>query len=213
MPAGTTKAVELHLFADASALACSTVAIAVVEQDSGKTKGLLVLKSRLSKLNTSIPRLELVSGHMGANLARNLTRALKGLPIQLVVIWMDSLISLYWILNPGKPWKTFVSNCVKKLAEITEEVAIQWKYCPTEQNLADLGSRGASLNKMERSGWLEQPNLNSTPDTQLEEKPIREIVSFVAERQYDEFDDLLLQKTYWSTIHIMGWILRFVHNL
>ncbi len=226
MPAGTTKAVELHLFADASALACSTVAIAAVEQDSGKTKGLLVSKSRLSKRNTSIPRLELVSGHMGANLARNLTRALKRLPIRLVVIWMDSLVSLYWILNPGKPWKTFVSNRVKKLAEITEEVAIQWKYCPTERNLADLGSRGASLNKMERSGWYagpewlmeeemwpEQPNLKSTPDAQLEEKPIREIVSFVAERQYDEFDDLLLRKTYWSTIRITGWILRFVYNL
>ena len=96
--------------------------------------------------------MELVSGHMGANLARNLTRAQKRLPIRLVVIWMDSLVSLFWILNRGKPWKTFVSNRVKKMAEITEEVRIQWKYCPTRSNVADLGSRGASLNKMDLSG-------------------------------------------------------------
>ena len=226
VPAGETKTIELHLFTDASALACSTVAIAVVDQDSRKSKGLLSSKSRLAKRNTSIPRLELVGGQMGANLARNLTRAFKRLPIRLVVIWMDSLVSLYWILNPGKPWKTFVSNRVKKIAEITEEVEIQWKYCPTEANLADLGSRGASLNKMEKGGWYEgpewlleqekwpeQPNLKSSSETQHEEKPIREIVSFVGERQHDEFDELLVRRTYWSTIRITAWILRFVYNL
>jgi hypothetical protein len=142
VPAGEIKAIDLHLFIDASALACSTVAIAVVEQHCTKSKGILVSKSRLSKQNTSIPRLELVSGHMGTNFARNLTRAQKRLPIRLVVIWMDSLVSLFWILNRGKPWKTFVSNRVKKMAEITEEVRIQWKYCPTRSNVADLGSRG-----------------------------------------------------------------------
>jgi hypothetical protein len=94
---------------------------------------------------------------MGANLARNLTRALKRSPLRSVVIWMDSLVSLYWIINPGKPWKTFVSNRVKKIAEITNEVGIQWKYCPTASNLADLGSRGASLNKMEKGEWYEGP--------------------------------------------------------
>ena len=139
---GKTKGIDLHLFSDASTMACCTAAIAVVEDDSGKSKGLLGSKSRLSKRNTSVPRLELVSRHMGANLARNLTRALKRLPIRLVVIWMDSLVSLYWILNPGKPWKTFVSNRVKKIAEITLEVKIQWKFCPSGSNLADIGSRG-----------------------------------------------------------------------
>ena len=128
VPVGTTKAVDFHLFVDASTMACSTVAIAVVEQEATKSKGFLESNSRLSKRNTSIPRLELVRGQMGANLARNLTRALKRLPLRLTVIWMDSLVSLYCILYPGKLWKT---------------------YCPTANTLADLGSRGASLHKME----------------------------------------------------------------
>ena len=223
---GKTKGIDLHLFSDASTMACCTAAIAVVEDGSGKSKGLLASKSRLSKRNTSVPRLELVSGHMGANLARNLTRALKRLPIRLVVIWMDSLVSLYWILNPGKPWKTFVSNRVKKIAEITQEVEIQWKFCPSGRNLADIGSRGASLNKMEKSGWFEgpdwllkeeewpeQPSLKSSVEALHEEKPIRELVSFVVERHDDELDELLRRRTYWQTVRITTWILRFVYNL
>ena len=207
-------------------MACCTAAIAVVEDESRKSKGLLASKSRLSKRNTSVPRLELVSGHMGANLARNLTRALKRLPIRLVVIWMDSLVSLYWILNPGKPWKTFVSNRVKKIAEITQEVKIQWKFCPSGSSLADIGSKGASLNKMEKSGWFEgpdwllkeeewpeQPSLKPSVEALHEEKPIRELVSFVVERQDDELDELLRRRTYWQTVRITTWILRFVYNL
>jgi hypothetical protein len=56
------KAVHLHLFADASFTACSSVTIAVIEHSSGIVKGLLTSKYRIAKRNTSIPRLELVSG-------------------------------------------------------------------------------------------------------------------------------------------------------
>ena len=51
-----TKAIELHVFAEASNLACSAVTIAVVEHSTGTFKGLLTSKSRISKRNTSIPR-------------------------------------------------------------------------------------------------------------------------------------------------------------
>ena len=56
------KAVHLHVFANASFVACSAVTIAVVEHSSGVVKGLLTSKSRIAKRNTSIARLELVSG-------------------------------------------------------------------------------------------------------------------------------------------------------
>ena len=124
-----TKAIELHVFADASKLACSAVTIAVVEHSSGTIKGLLTSKSRISKRNTSIPRLELVGAHMAANMAMNLRNALHRQPIKTIVIWLDSMVVLYWLTNPGKPWKTFVSNRIKKIAEITNELDIIWKYC------------------------------------------------------------------------------------
>jgi len=94
-------------------------------------------------------RLELVSGQMAANMVRKLHKALKRWPIVSTTVWMDSMVALNWITDPGKPWKVFVANRVKNVAEITGETGISWRYCPTEKNLADLGSRGAGIHKME----------------------------------------------------------------
>ena len=104
------KAVYLHVFADASNIACSVVTIAVVEHSTGFVKGLLTSKSRISKRNTSISRLELVGGQMAANMVKNLLTALGQWPITSVNVWMDSMVALFWICNPGRAWKTFVSN-------------------------------------------------------------------------------------------------------
>lgn len=148
---GRIQAVHLHLFADASNIACSAVTIAMVEGETGVVKGLLTSKSRVSKQNTSIARLELVSRQMAANMVRDLHNVST-------TVWMHSMVDLYWIRNPGNPWKVFVSNRVKKMAEITSETGISWKYCPTEKNLADLGSRGAGIHKMETGGGLQVLN-------------------------------------------------------
>ena len=145
------------MFADASNTTCSAVAIPVVEHSTGFVKGLLTSKSRISKRNTSISRLELVDGQMAANMVKNLLTALKRWPITSVNVWMDSMVALFWICNPGRSWKTFVSNRVRKIVEITQETGIEWRYCPTDRNLADLGSRGASIEKMQRGQWFEGP--------------------------------------------------------
>ena len=68
------KSIDLHLFADASSLACSATTIALVKQDTGTVQGLLSSKSRISKRNTTMPRLELVAGHMVNNVQQTLTR-------------------------------------------------------------------------------------------------------------------------------------------
>ncbi|CAB4033655.1 Hypothetical predicted protein, partial [Paramuricea clavata] len=182
------KGIHLHLFADASFTACSAVSIAVIEHSSGIVKGLLTSKSRIAKRNTSIPRLELVRGQMAANMAKNLVAALRRWPIASVTVWMDSLVALFRIASPERSWKIFVSNRTRKIAAITEEVGISWKYCPSEENLADLGSRGASIDKMEKDGWFngpewlvnpdkwpKQPNLERTKTVLDEQKPMTEV--------------------------------------
>ncbi|XP_028410907.1 uncharacterized protein LOC114533565 [Dendronephthya gigantea] len=220
-----TKAIELHVFADASNLACSAVTIAVVEHSSGTIKGLLTSKSRISKRNTSIPRLELVGAHMAANMAKNLHNALKRQPIKTIVIWLNSMVVLYWLTNPGKPWKTFVSNRIKKIAEITSELGIVWKYCPSKKNLADLGSRGATMERLQNGSWFngpdwllekeqwpEQPILRVTTSVSQECKPIKEQALFTKEREPDEWDALLERNTYWRTLRVTAWVLRFLNN-
>ena len=219
------KAIHLHVFADASFTACSAVSIAVIEHSSGIVKGLLTSKSRIAKRNTSIPRLELVSGQMAANMAKNLVAALRRWPIASVTVWMDSLVALFRIASPERSWKVFVSNRTRKIAEITEEVGIGWKYCPSEENLADLGSRGASIDKMEKDGWFngpewlvnpdkwpKQPKLERTKTVLDEQKPMTEVAFNTQEKYPDEWDLLLSRSSYWKTIRVTAWALRFVSN-
>ena len=118
----TVEGVDIHQFADASSLACSTAAVAVINQGTMNVKGLLASKSRISKQNTSIARLELISGHMAANLSKNLCQALpKEWPVKSVTIWIDSMVALYWISNPGKSWKIFRE--LKRLLRYQEKLA------------------------------------------------------------------------------------------
>ena len=83
-------------------------------------------------------------------------------------------------------------------------VNITWKYCPSVLNLADLGSRGATIVKMERGNWFggldwlldkrrwpEQPRLNSTKETDEASKVTQEAVLRTQERMFDEWDALL----------------------
>ena len=122
------------------------------------TKGLLTSKSRISKRSKSIARLELVSGLMAVNMAKNLCTPLQRWPIETINIWMDSMVALYWITNPGRGWKVFVSKRVKKIAETAGPVNITWKNCPSELSLADVGSRGATIVEMERGNWFAGPD-------------------------------------------------------
>ncbi|XP_068723917.1 uncharacterized protein [Montipora capricornis] len=158
-------------------------------------------------------------------MVKNLLTALKQWPITSVNVWMDSMVALFWICNPGKAWKTFVSNRERKIAEITQETGIEWRYCPTDRNLADLGSRGASLEKMQRGQWFEgpewllkeeewpkQPELEKTKSCSDEHRPEREETLYSAKKEPDEWDVLLARSKLWRTFRVTAWALRFKHN-
>ena len=106
------KSIDLHLFADASSLACSAVTIALVKQDTNTVQGLVTSKSRISKRNGTMHRLELVAGYMTANMANNVQQALPRWPVVSITIWMDSTVALHWLMNPRNNWKVFVANRV-----------------------------------------------------------------------------------------------------
>ena len=136
--------VDLHVFADASVNGVSAAIYAIVHQDSGTTQGLLTSKSRLSKKDQTIPRLELIAVHMGANLLENARSALKKYPIRYCYGWTDSSVVLHWLRKIDN-YKQFVSNRVNKRKE---KDYITWRHVPTYDNPADYGSRGISVDKL-----------------------------------------------------------------
>ena len=59
------RSVTLHVFADASSKGVCAAVYAAVDQLRGRNPGLLTSKSRLSKNNFPIPRLELIAAPHG----------------------------------------------------------------------------------------------------------------------------------------------------
>ena len=111
---GRLRGIELHSSGDASTNGVAACVYAVVRQVAGINQGLFATRSRLSKQGLTIPRLELVGGHMAVNLITNVREALEGLPLTSMHCWLDSLVALYWIRGQGEH-KQFVSNRGQKI--------------------------------------------------------------------------------------------------
>ncbi len=174
--------IHLHSFGDASGKGVAAAVYAVVFQPSAVSQGLVAAKGRLAKQGLTIPRLELVSDHMAVNLITNVKTALEGFSVSQQHCWLDSSVALHWIGGNGS-YKQFVANCVSKIREHTD---VKWRYVNTNENPADLASRGGSIKEKDLwwngLAWLpstEQwpPNIQTraTPESQAEVKIQREI--------------------------------------
>ena len=89
--------IQLHGFGGASSSGVGAAVYAVVKQESGTTQPLVAAKSRLAKQGLTIPRLELISGHMVTYLLLNVRAALEELPVTELNGWLDSTVALFWI--------------------------------------------------------------------------------------------------------------------
>ena len=92
----------LHAFGDASGK--GVVVYAVVKQDDGVAQNIYcdsqVTFSQTWTNNTEI-RL-LVAGHMAANLITNVQQAIQPIITADLHCWLDSTVSLFWILGTGE---------------------------------------------------------------------------------------------------------------
>lgn len=137
----TITYIDLHCSGDASGKGVSTALYAVGTQPPGVGVGLVTATARLAKVGLSIPRLELVSGHMAVNLITNVRDALKVFPVGKLHCWLDSTVALHWIRGGGD-YKQFVSNRVGKIQQHSD---VKWRHVASQENPADLGSRGGSV--------------------------------------------------------------------
>ena len=89
----------------------------------------------------------------------------------------------------------------------------------------DLGSRGASVSKLETSEWFtspawlvdkeqwpKQPELKCSREVNDEHKPFKETILYNQEREADEWTELLSRNEFWRTLRVTAWALRFLHN-
>ena len=213
------REITLHAFGDASGQGLAAAVYAVVQQHSVVTQGLVAAKARLAKEGLTIPRLELVAGHMAANLLTNVRDALIGFPVKSLYAWLDSSVALHWIRGSGE-YKQFVSNRVRKIREKTE---ITWRHVPSQENPSDLASRGG-LVKEDNSLWWNGPTwlkeqdswppdiiTVASPESNAEAKASKQIFALAVESN-DVMDELLLRSSLWRTLRVGAWVARFLRN-
>ena len=210
----------MHCFGDASGYGVGAVVHAVVLQESRITQQLVSMKARLAKQSLTIPRLELISAHTVTNLLVNVKTALEGMPVTGLNGWLDSTVTVafFWINGSGQ-FKQFVENWVQKICAQPE---ITWRHVPTQQNPADLASRGGDVKFRELwwhgPEWMSDSKCRPVPqvihafEARREQIKVQREVFAVAVDTTDRLDGVLEKFKLSKAINICAWILRFLYN-
>ena len=93
---GVTK-MSLHVLCDSSKIGYCAVGYIVCS-----SQGLIAIKSRLAKQNTTIPRLELIASQVASKLAQNFKEAFSNYNIREILGWTDSTVVLHWFSGNGE---------------------------------------------------------------------------------------------------------------
>ncbi|XP_046601937.1 uncharacterized protein LOC124295559 [Neodiprion lecontei] len=135
--------IEIHGFADASQM-CAKTKVAPLKK-------------------VTIPRLELCAANLLVRLMCHVEKTVnfENTPVYL---WTDSTVALARIKSHPSRWKEFVRN---RVTEIQEFARARWYHISGLENPADLASRGASPEQLQKSelwtfgpSWLSKPSVN-----------------------------------------------------
>ena len=218
---------SLHFFCDASEHAYAVVGYVVCTYANGRSSSRQVIsKAKVSPLKTiSIPRLELIGAVMSVKIAPVVAKAMEISPLE-IHYWSDSTNVLWWIHRRSRIFKTFVANRVSKIQQASS-VSL-WRHVPTDQNPADLGTRGANIetlaqNKLWRNGpeFLLDPSSWPVKDFSSDEHHARSEVKSNANLTYysktsvNAIDSGLDPTRYSSRtrlLRVAAWVFRFSNN-
>ena len=120
---------------------------------SGSCKvDLIFSKTRLAPQNMTIPRLELMAVLIGVRVLKFVTSELH-LQVTNTIVFTDSMCVLHW-LQSKKPLSAFVTNRLKEIKSLKE---VTFKHVSSEDNPADLATRGKSPRELTSSIWWMGP--------------------------------------------------------
>ena len=210
---------ELHVFCDASECAYGAAAYLKVTTDTDVTVSLVMGKSRVAPLKMiSIPRLELTAATVAAKIAQFLLEELDFDDIA-VFFWTDSMTVLRYLRNVSTRFKIFVAHRVQQIQDATD--VNNWNYVPTDQNPADLASRGIAPDDSEKlEFWLYGPKFlkDASEYKRLFEEPQSEKLELEVRQSCatETFVDLRTFIGHYSNIQRLQrascWLMKFLQH-
>ncbi|XP_062556850.1 uncharacterized protein LOC134221678 [Armigeres subalbatus] len=155
---------ELHGFADASdsAYGACLYTRAIFPDGSIQmrlvySKSRILPKKKFRNKAITTPRAELLAALLLSKMVVKLLNAME-LEFESKFLWSDSKIALAWIKKAPNTLHTYVSNRVAEIQKLTQ--CCSWKYIPTNENPADLISRGEHPKKLIESNiWWNGPSM------------------------------------------------------
>ena len=161
-----------------------------------------------------------------AKLVQNVEKALSNQRrIEGRTLWSDSKTVLCWLRNK-KEWKQFVKHRVNDILKVSDNE--HWKYCPSEDNPADIGTRGMIASKLnesqlwwngpswlvkEESFWPKQEPISDTEETEEERATSMVALDITDEDGLGSIMDVTRYGTLWKLFRITAWVVRFVWNI
>ena len=212
---------ELHVFCDASTLAMCTVAYMVTQHPKQRVSVFLCSKTKTAPMQgITLPRAELVATLMGSRLAQSVKEYLDQEDIH-CHFWTDSTVALHWLRREPSKWKPFVANRVQEVQKLTK--AENWRHVPTDENAADLGTRGLTLLELSRKPiWFQGPEFLITgewpaqPQTLTEDDRVREekkaenvAVMAAAKTPISPIKELWTRhSSFYKVLRLVAWVLK-----
>lgn len=171
---------SLHGFADASSKSYGFCFYVRVENGNETTCHLVMSKTKVAPVKgMTIPRLELCGALMLAKMCKQVCNVHE-IDQKNVTLWVDSSIVIHWLSKCPAGMKIFVANRVAEAQDLTK--GIEWRHVRTNDNPADLASRGVLANELINNSlwfngpaWLREPidkwpiSEFTTSDQQVEE--------------------------------------------
>lgn len=152
---GKATRAEVHAFSDASQDAVGAVVYLRLENSTGEVNvSLLYGQSKVASKVTSIPRLELCAAVTATQAVRKVLKEIR-FEIDEVAYYTDSKVVLGYIQNESKRFYVYVANTVQAIRSLS--TPNQWRYVETDQNPADLATRGLNADRLADSTWLSGP--------------------------------------------------------
>ncbi|KAH7700920.1 Pao retrotransposon peptidase family protein, partial [Aphelenchoides avenae] len=152
------SSVEIHVFTDGSSQAYGfTAYLRVKENDGSYSTNLVYSRAKVKPIKDgekyTIPRMELLGVLVGARAAKFLYQEVS-VDITAVYLWSDSTIVLHQVADTEKIKEVFVENRLKEIRQIRDQLEIQFRHVPTDDNPADIVSRGIAAAELQHcSKW------------------------------------------------------------